>query len=199
MLYLTVQRAKLHQRIWLLIQNQNSAAEADKLTMEKVKSAAVRMKPHKMDVTQGFTSDCFLHAPDILFELLSLVFKDWLIHGTVTKSILSCAFIPLLKSSLKDPAKTDSYRAIAGSSLLLKLFEQCVLLVWGDLLHSDSLQFGFKWGCGTSTATWLVQEVLQQYLYLVKILWLQVIMIGDYTNTLVAYFLLLVSSLTPLP
>ena len=89
------------------------------------------MKPHKMDVTQGFTSNCFLHAPDILFELLSLVFKDWLIHGTVTKSILSCAFIPLLKSSLKDPAKTDSYRAIAGSSLLLKLFEQCVLLVWG--------------------------------------------------------------------
>ena len=34
----------------------------------------------------------------------------------------------------------------------------------GDLLHSDSLQFGFKRGCGTSTATWLVQEVLQQYL-----------------------------------
>ena len=82
----------------------------------------------------------------------------------MTKRILSCAFVPLLKSNLKDPAKTDSYRAIAGSSLLLKLFEQCVLLVWGDQLNSDSLQFGFKRGCGTSTATWLVQEVLQTYL-----------------------------------
>ena len=67
---------ELHERIRLLIQNENSRTETEKLTMEKVKSAAVRMKPHKMDVTQGFTSDCFLHAPDILFELLSLVFKD---------------------------------------------------------------------------------------------------------------------------
>lgn len=36
--------------------------------------------------------------------------------------------------------------------------------MWGDQLHSDSLQFGFKRGCGTSTATWLVQEVLQHFL-----------------------------------
>ena len=122
------------------------------------------MKTHKMDISQGFTSDCFLHAPDIFFNLISLVFQDWLTHGTVTRSILSCAFIPLLKNSMKNPAKTESYRAIAGSSLLLKLFEQCILIVWGDKLHSDTLQFGFKRGCGTSSATWLVQEVLQHYL-----------------------------------
>ena len=36
--------------------------------------------------------------------------------------------------------------------------------MWGDTLHSDSLQFGFKRKCGTSSATWLVQEVLQFYL-----------------------------------
>ena len=129
-----------------------------------MKNAAVKMKPQKMDTSQGFTSDCFLNAPDIFFNLISLVFKDWLIHGTVTKSVLSCAFIPLLKNSLKDPAKTESYRAIAGSSLLLKLFEKCILLAWGDKLTSDSLKFGFKRGCGTSSATWLVQEVLQHYL-----------------------------------
>ena len=58
----------------------------------------------------------------------------------------------------------DSYRAIASSSLILKLFERCILLIWGDQLHSDSLQFGFKQRCSTGTATWLVQEVLRQYL-----------------------------------
>ena len=121
------------------------------------------MKPHKMDISQGFTSDTLLHAPDLLFELLALVFQDWLVHGTVTRSVLSCAFVPLLKGN-KDPSKTDSYRAIASSSLLLKLFELVVLHVWGDQLQSDTLQFGFKRGCGTSSATWLVQEVLQQFL-----------------------------------
>ena len=34
----------------------------------------------------------------------------------------------------------------------------------GDRLQSDSLQFGFKRGYCTSSATWLVQEVIQQFL-----------------------------------
>ena len=117
-----------------------------------------------MDISQGFNSDALLNAPDLLFQLLAITFQDWLTHGTVTRSILSCDFIPLLKSSLKDPSSTYSYRAIAGSSLILKSFEQCILLVWGDQLHTDTLQFGFKKRCSTSTATWLVQEVLQTFL-----------------------------------
>ena len=158
-----VEMEELKNRIRRLVQTEDSKAEIDKLTAETVKKAAGKMKAHKMDVSQGFTSDCILHAPDILFQLLALVFRDWLVHGTVTKSVLSCAFIPLIKGQ-KDPGKSDSYRAIASSSLLLKLFEYSVLQVWGDCLHSDTVQFGFKRGCGTSSATWLVQEVLQQYL-----------------------------------
>jgi hypothetical protein len=129
-----------------------------------VKQAATALKPHKMDVSQGFSSDALLHGPDLLFGLLALIFRSWLLHGTVTKSVLACALIPLVKAG-KDPALSGSYRAIAGSSLLLKLFERCVLLIWGDKLHSDSLQFGFKRRCSTGQATWLVQEVLRHYLH----------------------------------
>jgi hypothetical protein len=146
------------------MQSEDGQAELERVTAEVVKKAVIKMKKHKMDISQGFSSDALLHAPDLLFELLAMTFQDWLTHGTVTRSILSCAFIPLLKSSLKDPASTDSYRAIAGSSLILKCFEQCVLLIWGDHLHTDSLQFGFKKHCSTGTATWLVQETLQHYL-----------------------------------
>ena len=59
-------------------------------------------------------------------------------HGEVTASILVCSFIPLLKSQLKDPSLTDSYRAIAGSSLILQIFERSILFMWGDHLLSDS-------------------------------------------------------------
>ena len=64
------------------------------------------MKSHNMDVTQGYSSDAMLHAPDRLFGLLSHISRCWLTHGTVTKSILACAFIPLVKDS-------DYYRGIA--------------------------------------------------------------------------------------
>ena len=111
-----------------MIKAEDPEPEIRKITGEIVKEAITKMKPHKMDVSQGYTSDSLLHAPDLLFHQLSLVFQDWLRHGRIQSSILSCAFIPLIKSSLKDPESTDSYRAIAGSSLFLKTFELCIYI-----------------------------------------------------------------------
>ena len=110
------------------------------VTGSVVKEAVCTMKSRKSDVSCTFTSDSLLNAPDILFEQLAVVFRSWITHGNITPSILACSFLPLLKSSLKDPASTGSYRAIAGSSLLLKLFEKVILLLWGHHLASDSLQ-----------------------------------------------------------
>ena len=72
--------------------------------------------------------------------------------------------MPLLKSSLKDPADPSSYRAIAGSSLILKIFELVVIILWGHHLSSDSLQFGYKAKTSTTHCTWVVSEVMQHML-----------------------------------
>ena len=143
--------------------NPNSMQEVNKVTGIKVKEAASLMRPKKGDISGGFTSDAILNAPDILFELLATVFRSFLVHGSITSSLLACCFLPLLKGS-KDPADIGSYRAIAGSSLILKLFENLILLVWGHLLCSDSLQFGFKPKTSTTQCTWLVSEVVQHFL-----------------------------------
>jgi hypothetical protein len=121
------------------------------------------MKPRKSDVTSCYTTDALLNAPDILFEQLAAVYRSWITHGKITQSMLACSFLPLLKS-LKDPANTGSYRAIAGSSLILKVFEKVILLLWGHLLASDSLQFGFKAKTSTTQCTWMVTEVVQHLL-----------------------------------
>ena len=80
------------------------------------------------------------------------------------KKILSCAFLPLYKGELKDPSKFKSYRAIAGASQLLKLFEYVVLKLWGHFLTTDSLQFGFKPSLSTTQCSWPVLEVAQSYI-----------------------------------
>ena len=121
------------------------------------------LKPKKSDVSGSFTSDALLNAPDILFFQLATIFRSFLIHGKITTYLMACCFLPLLKGS-KDPADTGNYRAIAGSSLVLKLFEKVVLLIWGHLLSTDSLQFGFKQKTSTTQCTWLVSEVVQNFL-----------------------------------
>ena len=153
----------LRQKVTHLISG-DAVNEVSKVNGQTMKEAAPSMKPGKGDVSGGFTSDAILHAPDIMFDHLAAVFRSFLLHGTVTTSLLACCFLPLLKSSLKDPADTGSYRAIAGSNLFLKLFDNVILLVWGHLLSSDSLQFGFKKKTSTTQCSWLVTEVVQHYL-----------------------------------
>ena len=120
---------ELKERVRGLVQTEQSLKEVNKMTAKVVKQAAAALKPHKMDVSQGFSSNALLHAPDFLFSILAMVFRSWLMDGIVTKLVLACEFIPIVKAG-KEPTLSGSYRAIAGSSLLLKLFERRILLVW---------------------------------------------------------------------
>ena len=108
----------IKQKLHTLIQenSQQSVNEVKKVTGKLVKEACCRMLQGKTDVTGVYSSDVFLHAPDLLFDQLAEVFQSYPYHGTVSLQILSCAFLPLFKGGLKNPAIFDSYRAIAGAS-----------------------------------------------------------------------------------
>ena len=58
----------------------DSLVEVNRITSKAVKLACTKMKPGKMDVSGGYTSDCLLNAPDSLFEHLSVIFRSFLIH-----------------------------------------------------------------------------------------------------------------------
>ena len=138
---------------------QASLNEANKITPEVVRSAAELLKPDKSDVSQLFSSDVFKHAPQILYDHIAAIFRSYVVHGSITKEILVCSFLPLIKGPLKDPRKLDSYRAIAGASQLLKLLEYTILILWGDKFSTDSMQYGFKSKMSTGKASWLILEV----------------------------------------
>ena len=142
----------------------NYQLEILKITPDVLKEAYCKMKPGKCDVCESFTSGVFLNAPDNLFLHLAEIFKLFLFHGKVSFQILSCAFMPLFKGGLKNTNKSDSYRALAGASQLLKLFEYILLLLWGLLLDTDSMQFSFKTGVSTSQCSWLVLEVKNYFI-----------------------------------
>ena len=63
-----------------------------------------------------------------------------------------------------DISSSIDYRGIAPSSLVLKVFDNCVLLLFGSLLSNDDLQFGFQRDCSTVQCTWAVQETISTYL-----------------------------------
>lgn len=136
--------------------------EISKMTTAVVRRACSKMKPGRKDVSESYSSDVFKHGPELLHQHLASIFRSFLVHGTLPLTMLVCAFMPLLKGR-KNPVKFDSYRAVAGASQLLKVFEYAILDVWGSCLESDSLQFGYKSGTGADQCSWLLLTTAEYF------------------------------------
>ena len=112
----------------------------------------------------NFTSDCLKAAPDIFLEQLASLFRSCLLNGHLSKELLVCALCPIVKDPNADISSSKNYRGIAISSLILKVLDNCILLLFGSLLSNDELQLGFQEGCSTVQGTWAVQETVSYYL-----------------------------------
>ena len=71
--------------------------------------------------------------------------------------------LPLVKDNLGDITLSDNYRAIAAGSQLLKLLDVVVLILEGEKLKYDQLQFGFQRKASTSMCSWAISAVIDQY------------------------------------
>ena len=60
-------------------------------------------------------------------------------------------------------ASSSNYRAIAIGSLLMKIFDWVLLLLEGDKLSTDELQFGFQALSSTTMCTWTLSTVVEHF------------------------------------
>ena len=123
------------------------------MTPAIVKEAANNLKDSKTDPTYNFSSDCIKNGPENLFSLLSSAIKTFLIHGKVTLLLLLATLVPLIKDKLGSINESKNYRSIAMSSLILKLLDWIILLLFGNSLGVDELQFVYQPGSSTSMCT----------------------------------------------
>ena len=143
--------------------SQESQSQLNRINEELVKEALKMMKPNKSDALFDTMSDFYIHGPPELVTHLTDLVKLYLSHGSMPYFILVCTLIPLVKDSLGDITSSDNYRAIAGGCLLLKLLDIVILLLEGDKLNCDPLQFGYQAGSSTTMCTWSVTSVIDYY------------------------------------
>ena len=72
------------------------------------------------------------------------ILRSYLKHGYAPDLLLNCALAPIVKDQNGDICDSKNYRAIAISSLILKIFDICILILFANLMASDPLQFGFE-------------------------------------------------------
>ena len=141
-----------------------SALDVEKVNANVVKEAASHLKDSKSDPTFSFNSDCIKHGTEQLFQQISLAIQSFLVHGHVTYFLLLATLVPIIKDKLGSINSSRNYRSIAISSLMLKLLDWIILILFGDVLGLDQLQFAYQPGCSTTMCTWTVVETVDYFL-----------------------------------
>ena len=139
-------------------------SDVDKVTPDKVREAASHLNSNKSDPTYSFSSDCIKNGPDLLYEHLSVALQAFLVHGHVTLFLLIATLVPIIKDKLGSVSSSKNYRSIAMSSLVLKLFDWVILLLFGVSLGVDQLQFAYQPGASTTMCTWTAVETISYFL-----------------------------------
>ena len=137
--------------------------EVHRITEDIVKQGLERMKKNKSDAFHDFQSDCLIDGPPELVTHLTNILQLFISHGEVPHSILVCTLVPLVKDNLGDITNSDNYRAIATGSQLVKLLDIVILMLEGDKLGCDQLQFGFQPKASTTMCTWVATAVIDHY------------------------------------
>ena len=129
-----------------------------------MKKAALHLNSNKSDPNFAYSSDCIKNGPDSLYQHLAVVLQSFLIHGHVTVFLLLATLVPIIKDKLGCINSSKNYRSIAMSSLVLKLLDWVILLLFGDSLGVDQLQFAYQAGASTTMCTWTAVETISYFL-----------------------------------
>ena len=78
--------------------------------------------------------------------------------------MLLATLLPIIKDKLSSINTSKNYRSIAISSLILKLLDWIILILYGEVLGVDQLQFAYQPGCSTTMCTWTVVETIDYFL-----------------------------------
>lgn len=102
----------------------------------------------------------------IVVSILSKVFNWILMSSCVPDSFCVSYTVPISKSSnsFSRVATCNDFRGIAVSNCISKLFEACILEIYGHYLFTDDSQFGFKPGLGCSQAIFVVNRLVKLYI-----------------------------------
>ena len=145
------------------ISNFNTKGHLHKITSVMVQCAVKKLKKGKLNDSTSIFSEAFINGTDLLFYYLSLLFTFMLTHSYSHDHFNVVMLSPLVKDKRKNVCDSNNYRALALNTTACKIFDYIILEYFDSVFDSSRNQFAYKKNHSTSTATYIVSEVIQYY------------------------------------
>jgi hypothetical protein len=104
------------------------------------------------------------NAPEVLYNHIATLMRMFLIHAHVSCYLLLATLVPIIKDKLGDSCSSKNYRSIAISSLVLKILDWIIIILFGVCLGLDDLQFAYQAKVSTTMCSWVVIETINYFL-----------------------------------
>ena len=143
--------------------NQSQDNILNKITPNLVSKIILRMKTGKNDVQYDWRSEAIKYANKIIAPILSVIFKFFLSHNHMSKPLLKSALVPIIKDSNLSHTASENYRAIAISSIIMKILDYVILELEPQAFNTSQYQFGFKAHTSTTLCSWAVTETTNYF------------------------------------
>ena len=133
---------------------------AHMLTIENILDAVYSMKKNKCSDDYDISAEHFLYGPVSLYHRLQQLFNSMLRHSHVPAQFQLGTIVPIVKG---DQGDLNNYRGVTIASIVSKVFEHALRIIFSDHLSTSQYQFGFKKKSSTSHAVFCLKETVDYY------------------------------------
>lgn len=159
----------------ILCRKANQSSDCKRYVLTDKQKVEMLFKFSKNDIKEGIRSlkdnigfdnihsNHLKFESELLVELLAATYSGFIVHGYVPIDILKGIITPIVKDKFGDLSKSDNYRPVMSSSVLLKLFEYCLLHIIEDYIVLDDRQHGFRKNYSTATACFTLKETILNF------------------------------------
>ena len=143
--------------------NDSHNGDITKINSELILKLINKMKSGKNDVDYDWRSDALKNGKTVLAPHLAALLRMFLTHGHVTEVFLKSALVPIVKDNNSSLSSSSNYRAIAISSIIMKLIDNVIMEVEPAAFSTSSYQYGFQSGSSCALCTWVVTETVNYF------------------------------------
>ena len=139
----------------------NNFSNHSSFTMHNIRDAILRLKC-SIGI-DGIHSNHLKFCSDLFVELITELYNSFTIHHYVPMNLIKGEITPTVKDVLGDLSSSSNYRPVMASSVLLKLFEYCLLEKISPYIELNDRQHGFRESYSTMTACLTLKETILNY------------------------------------
>jgi hypothetical protein len=134
------------------------------LNAEFIALAVCKLESGKAPGHDGLMLEHLTNSHPVIYSLLAMLFRFIMLTNYIPTSFGRGIMIPLPKEeNVRGAHKIENFRGITLSPIISKVFEHCLIEMFGKYLYSCDNQFGFKTKVGCAHAIYIMREVVDYY------------------------------------